>query len=127
MGYKEAFAKLGYDLKNPRQHWSCASDIGVCLSLWRTEIDWTARKMDTREDAGPVDTWNPAGANQRKRDLAVAMADFGGWIDVVVVDGIPGKGVNNATPWNPAEREGLRWRVTEFDEVSGHFRAELTA
>lgn len=125
MGYKESFRKLGYHLTNPRQHWSCASEAGVCLSLWRKEIDWKNHKFDTREDAGPTDTWNAAGANQRKRDLVVAMSKFGGWIDVVVVDGIPGEGVDKATPWEPDGRQGLRWRVTEFDEASGHFRAEI--
>ena len=125
MKYAEAFKKLGYNLANPRQHWSCASERGVCLSLWRSEIDWKNRKFDTREDAGPVTTWNSAGANQRKRDLALARSDFDGWIDVVVVDGIPGEGVDEATPWLPANRQGLRWRVTDFDEENGHFRAEL--
>jgi len=102
-----------------------ASETGVCIILWRTEIDWKNRKFDTREDAGPTETWNIAGANQRKRDLVVAMGEFEGWIDVVVVDGIPGEGVDNATPWAPNERQGLRWRLTEFDETSGHFRAEM--
>src|SRR5690348_16734080 len=31
MRYAEAFKKLGYDLANPRQHWSCAAPHGVCL------------------------------------------------------------------------------------------------
>jgi hypothetical protein len=125
MGYKEAFAKLGYDLRNARQHWSCASDTGVCLSLWRKEIDWKNRKFDTREDAGPTETWNSAGANQRKRDLDIAMIKFGGLIDVVVVNGTPGEGVEDAAPWSPDERQGLRWKVTQFDKPTGHFRAEL--
>ena len=122
MRYAEAFKKLGYDLKNPRQHWSCASEDGVCLSLWRKEIDWKHHKFDTREDAGPTGTWNAAGANQRIRDLVVARDRFDGWIDVVVVNGTPGVGVDDATPW---QRKGLRWRVIAFDENSGHFRAEV--
>ena len=126
MRYQEAFNKLGYSLPNPRQHWSCANESGVCLSLWRTEIDWKNRKFDTREDAGPTESWNPAGANQRIRDLIAARDRFDGWIDVVIVDGVPGEGVDKATPWVPSEREGLRWRVTAFDETSGHFRAEMT-
>lgn len=73
MRYAEAFKKLGYDLPNPRQHWSCSSESGVCLSLWHQEIDWKNHKFDTREDAGPPDTWNAAGANQRRRDLAIAV------------------------------------------------------
>jgi hypothetical protein len=125
MRYAEAFKKLGYDLANPRQHWSCAGPHGVCLSLWRSEIDWKNRKFDTREDAGPVDTWNAAGANQRIHDLALVRNHFGNWIDVVVVDGVPGEGVDNATPWHPKQRQGLRWRVVWFDEETGHFRAEL--
>ena len=60
-----------------------------------------------------------------RRDLTIASQRFDGWIDVVVVDGVPGEGVDEATPWLPANRQGLRWRVVAFDEESGHFRAEL--
>ena len=125
MRYAEAFTKLNYDLRLPRQHWSAVSDQGVCISLWRVEIDWKNRKFDSREDANPPDTWNAAGANKRKEHLKTAVQEFGGWVDVVVVDGIPGEGVDKATPWNPAERENLLWRVTFFDEAMGHFRAEM--
>jgi hypothetical protein len=127
MRYAEAFEKLGYDLHNPRQHWSCSSESGVCLSLWHQEIDWKNHKFDTREDAGPPDTWNAAGANQRRRDLAIAVDKFDGWIDVVVVRGVPGEGVDDASPWLPRQREGKRWRVTSFDNASGHFRAEIVS
>jgi hypothetical protein len=72
-----------------------------------------------------VDTWNAAGAKQRIRDLAWARDWFHNWIDVVVVDGNPGEGVENATPWHPEQRQGLRWRIVWFDEETGHFRAEL--
>jgi hypothetical protein len=126
MRYAEAFKKLGYDLPNPRQHWSCSGEKGVCLSLWHKEIDWKNRKFDTKEDAGPPEGWSTAGAKQRIRDLKLAMEKFGGWVDVVVVKGVPGQGVDNANPWLPNERQGQRWRVTTFEESTGHFRAEMT-
>lgn len=126
MRYAEAFKKLGYNLQLPRLHWTASSDKGVCISLWRSEIDWPNRKFDTREDANPPATWNAAGANQRRENLRKAVNDFGGWVDVVVVDGVPGQKVRNATPWSPEERSGLFWRVVSFDEATGHFRAEMT-
>ena len=125
MRYAEAFAKLGYKLPNPRQHWSCSAEHGVCLSLWRSEIDWKRLKFDTLEDAGPTETWAAAGANQRIRDLELATTKFDGWIDVVVVDGVPGEGVDSASPWHPEERGGKRWKVTKADLSTGHFLAEL--
>lgn len=127
MQFAEAFKRLGYKLAVPRTDWSAESETGVCLSLWRSEIDWKSLTMDTRVHAGPPSTWNAAGNNKRKRHLATALERHAGWIDVVVVDGVPGKGVTRATPWNPAERQGLRWQVSEFESVIGHFTAKAVA
>lgn len=124
MRYAAAFKKLGYDIRLPLQHWSCASETGVCLSLWRKEIDWQQQKFDTFEDAGPTETWSAAGSNQRIRDLSLAVNKFDGWVDVVVVDGVLGEGVDDAHPWDVKIRR-KRWRVVRFDEKTGHFRAEL--
>jgi hypothetical protein len=73
MRFTEAFAKLGYKVRAPRTDWSATSDDGVCLSLWRTEINWTDLSFDTQIDAGPPDTWNPAGNNRRKQHIAEAL------------------------------------------------------
>lgn len=121
MRYSEAFNRLGYKLDIPRLDWSAANETGVCISLWRSEMDWKNLSFDTHVNAGPLSTWNPAGNNKRKRHLAEALAKHDGWIDVVIVDGIPGQGVDKATPWLPKERKGLRWRVFEFDPEVGHF------
>jgi hypothetical protein len=123
MRFSEAFNKLGYELPVPRTDWSAESSTGICISLWRSEIDWSDLSFDTRVNAGSPTTWNPAGNNKRKRHLAEALKRFDGWVDVVVVDGIPGKGVTNATPWNPKERKGLKWRVLSCDDDVGHFVA----
>ena len=129
MKFAEAFSRLGYDLRLPRLHWSSSNDTGVAITLWRSEIDWKSKPltMDTLRHCGPPETWNPAGNNQRIRDLAVALEKFDGWIDVVIVDGVPGEGVDKATPWTPPERQGLKWRVRNFDPESGHFIAEAIA
>jgi hypothetical protein len=124
MQFAEAFNKLGYKLTFPRTDWSAETATGVCISLWRSEIDWKALSFDTRVSAGVPATWNPAGNNKRKRHLAVALERFAGWVDVVVVDGVPGEGVSNATPWNQRDRKGLRWRVLSLDEEVGHFAVQ---
>jgi hypothetical protein len=123
MKYSEAFNRLGYKLDVPRLDWSAANETGVCISLWRSEIDWPKLSIDSRVDCGPVSTWNPAGNNKRKRHLNKALSEHDGWVDVVVVDGVPGEGVDKATPWLPKERRNLRWRVLSFDPEIGHFVA----
>lgn len=123
MKFGEAFSKLGYQLDTPRLDWSAVNDTGVCISLWRSEIDWPALSFDTRINAGPPSTWNPAGNNKRKRHLARAVQEHSGWVDVVIVDGIPGEGVDKASPWISKEREGRKWRVLEFEPELGHFKA----
>jgi hypothetical protein len=127
MKFAEAFNRLGYRLEVPRLDWSAQNDDGVCLSLWRSEINWKDLSFDTRVDAGPPATWNAAGNNKRMRHLSTALAKFDGWVDVVVVDGVPGEGVNNATPWNPEDRQGRRWRVSNFDDLTGHFAARAVS
>src|SRR4028119_2351444 len=123
MRFAEAFNKLGYTLRVPRTDWSAESPAGICISLWRSEIDWDDLSFDTRVNAGPPSTWNAAGNNKRKRHLAAALDQFGGWVDVVIVDGAPGEGVLKATPWLPKERRGLKWRVSWLDADVGHFVA----
>lgn len=123
MKFSEAFNRLGYQLDTPRLDWSAANENGVCISLWRTEIDWKNLSFDTRTGAGHPSTWYPAGNNKRKRHLATALQEHDGWVDVVVVDGVPGEGVHKAAPWIPQERRGLKWRVLELDSNVGHFSA----
>lgn len=123
MKFSEAFNRLGYKLEVPRLDWSATNENGVCISLWRSEIDWSSLSIDTRVNCGPVSTWNAAGSNKRKRHLEKALREHDGWIDMIVVDGVPGEGVDKATPWNPEERRGLRWRLFEFESPIGHFKA----
>lgn len=123
MRFTEAFAKLGYKVAAPRTDWSASSEAGVCLSLWRTEIDWPSLTFDTEINANPPETWNAAGNNRRKLHVAEALERHNGWIDVVVVDGIPGDGVEDANPWNVRQRMGRRWRILDFEPTVGHFKA----
>lgn len=125
MTFSDAFQSLGYKLESPRTDWSAEADHGVCLSLWRSEIQWKPSLwMDTRQHCGVVELWNPAGNNKRKRHLAIAMAKFDGWIDVVIVTGEPGKGISNSAvkpePWD-VDARGKRWRLEDVDLVAGHF------
>ena len=47
-----------------------------------------------------------------------------GLLDVVKIDGDPGDGYGNASPWLPSDRMGRRWRITYLDDTSGHLRLE---
>ncbi|WP_067111303.1 hypothetical protein [Sphingopyxis granuli] len=126
MRYGEAFAKLGYALTAPRQDWSAERDDGVCITLWRSEIDWKTLTMDSRLHGGPLSDWSGLPGNAKRiRHVKRALDEFGGAVDTIIVDGIPGQGVIGATPWNPDDRKGLRWYVTDLEEATGHIRLEV--
>jgi hypothetical protein len=125
MQYGEAFAKLGYNLQVPRQDWSAEKEDGICITLWRSEIDWKSLVMDSRIHGGPNEIWAGLPGNPKRiRHANRALAEFGGFVDVIVVDGIPGNGVTKATPWQPSERKGLQWTITFLDDLTGHIRLE---
>lgn len=125
MQYGEAFARLGYQLTAPRSDWSAEKPDGVCITLWRVEIDWKQLVMDSRIHGGPIEEWRSLPGNaKRVRHATRARDEFGGKVDVIVVDGEPGSGVSRATPWNPADRKGLVWYVTFVDVTDGHIRLE---
>src|SRR3546814_16039984 len=85
-------------------------DDGVCITLWRTEIDWKTLTMDSRVRGGPLGDWSGLPGNAKRiRHAKRALDEFGGTVDAIIVDGIPGQGVTGATPWNPDDRKGLRW------------------
>lgn len=128
MKYGAAFAKLGYRLENPRQDWSAEKADGVCITLWRAEIDWDSMCMDSRLHGGPLEEWvNLPGNRKRVRHALRAVAEFDRVVDVIVVDGTPGHGVTSAHPWMPSQRNGLLWRITELEEETGHIRLEAKA
>ena len=126
MRYGEAFARLGYVLSNPRQDWTAGRADGVCVSLVRTEVDWKARpqRLDTRLNCDPISEWGVKPGNRtRIAHITRAVAEFGGWVDAVIVDRRSGGEVQDAEPWQAAERKH-RWRIVDFDATTGHFSIE---
>ncbi|MFB9048318.1 hypothetical protein ACFFV8_06310 [Sphingobium indicum] len=121
MKYGEAFGKLGYNLRLPRLHWSAAAEHGVCVTLWHCEIDWPTLSLNSLLNCGPIENWNAAGKNKREEHFRMAARNFDNWLDAIVVKGVPGQGVESASPWVVKERKGLRWRLMAFDETTGHF------
>jgi hypothetical protein len=126
MKYGEAFGKLGYQLSVPRQDWTSERDDGICTTLWKSGIDTKNWYYDSREhgDKGE-DCQSKSGNKKRIRHATRAINEFGGWVDVVLVDGVSGEGVDNAEPWFPKDRKGKRWRVTFLDQETGHIRLDL--
>ena len=130
MTFTAAFARLGYRLSSPRTDWSAEKEDGVCLSIWEKEVKPKppGSAFDTRTDAQPIETWNhKQGFKRRLPHLARAVAEFDGYVDMVIVTGTPGKGHGDANPWLPAARRGYRWRITYFDPATGHFAVETVA
>ncbi|WP_374368620.1 hypothetical protein [Dongia sp.] len=128
MGYKEAFKKMGYSLLVPRQDWSAISDKGVCLAIWRKELTMIGGlpHLDTRTVAGPIEIWGRKPGNAlRIEHLKTARDRFNGVIDAIIVEGEPGQGVTDATPWLPSERKGTKWHLTYLDEATGHYAVEV--
>src|SRR3546814_13328446 len=81
MQYGEAFTKLGYALTAPRQDWSAERDDGVCITLWRTEIDWKTLTMDSRVRGGPLGDWSGLPGNAKRiRHAKRALDAFGGTV-----------------------------------------------
>lgn len=125
MQFVEAFEKLGYKVAAPRTDWSAERDDGICLTLWTKETDWKNLVSDTRVHADDIQDWGSKPGNKKRIRHAIrALKEFGGWIDVVKIDGVPGVGYGNATPWLPSERKNMRWRITFLDEDVGDIRLE---
>lgn len=127
MLFTEAFRALGYEVLVPRTDWSADSASGVCLSLWAKEIKYSGGvcTFDTRRDAQPIGTWNrKPGFKRRFEHLVRAVEEFDSAVDAIVVSGTPGGSYEDATPWRPEERKGMKWFVTALDRESGQFAAE---
>lgn len=125
MQYVEAFNSFGYDIPNARQDWSADRPDGICITLWKSEVEWTPPppRMDLWERAAPGATeWeNLPGHRKRSEHLRRAVTEFEGWVDAIIVTGTPGEGYGNAVPWLTEQRVNHRWRVQKFDQASGWF------
>lgn len=127
MQYVEAFNALGYEVPSPRQDWSAEKTDGICITLWKVEIDWTPPppRIDLWKSwvPGQNDWDNLPGHRKRTQHIGRAMSDFEGWIDVIIVKGTPRHGYGSAEVWNPAQRMNHRWRISRFDQATGFFSA----
>ena len=129
MQYAESFKKLGYDLVSPRQDWSAENSDGVCISIWREELDKHSLlpRLDlwTLHPDPAAATWrSKPGHEKRTRHLARALSEFDRRVDVVLVSGIPGQSYRDADPWLVAKRGGW-WSISNFDVTNGYFVAEV--
>ena len=125
MQYVEAFKSLGYDVPNPRQDWSAEKCDGICITLWKVEVQWIPPppRIDLWDLATPGTTdWeNLSGHKKRTNHLERAVSEFDRWVDVIIVSGVPGHGYGAAEPWLPEKRANHRWRIREFDKATGFF------
>jgi len=127
MQYVEAFNSFGYDVPSPRQDWSAEKADGICITLWKAEVDWTPPppRIDLWLRANPGTTeWETlSGHKKRTSHLSRALSEFDGWVDVILVSGTPGEGYGNADPWLPPQRANHKWRIKKFDGATGWFSA----
>lgn len=127
MQYVEAFNALGYTVPNPRQDWSAEKPGGVCITLWKVEIDWVPPppRFDLWQNWTPgQNDWDTLpGHAKRTRHLSRAIGDFDGWVDLIIVNGTPRQGYGSADIWDPAGRLDHRWRIRDFDKLTGFFSA----
>jgi hypothetical protein len=129
MGPTDAFAKLGYVLRSPRQDWTATKNDAVCLTIWQSEMQIDKVRqcnfLDTRLHCGSTDLWGCKPGNKlRIVHLSQAIESYSGWVDVVVRMGRPDDNDREAYPWIAAERYGKSWRLLDLNRQSGHFSAE---
>ena len=127
MKFTGAFEALGYVVESPRQDWSAISPTGVCITLWQKELrsDQGLPWFDTREHGDPYDVWkDKPGNNKRKKHLQEALSKFGGKVDVIIVNGLPGQGYGDAHPWFESDRKAY-WHVDFFDSETGHLAVRV--
>lgn len=130
MGFKDAFEALGYTLSNHQTDWSAENADGVCITLWRCDLELSSEKLpfyDMRFER-PLPEWTEKiGHRKRRSHLARAVDEFGGRVDVVLLHGPSGGPQTGADPWIKEER-GKGWHITRFDETDredGSFRIEI--
>ena len=129
MKFTEAFAFLGYRLENHQNEWSSESDTGVCITLWKSELSrensLPAYELDLSDDEmGPNHWTTKSGHKKRTRHLTKAEEQFGGAVDVVLLDGPPGGPYEGASPWEKSKR-GYGWKVAFLNRETGEFRVEI--
>lgn len=125
MNFTSAFRALGYEVASPRRDWSAENAGGVCMTFWQSEIGWEGGLpwVDTRIHAQSNELWlRKPGNTKRIRHLKRALNEHDGFVDAVIVQGVPGSGVKDAVPWERAKRKA-RWKILDLDETTGHFRA----
>ena len=125
MQYAEAFDALGYKLISVRNDWTASKPGGVCVTIWKRELDWEEMSMDSRVRGGPISNWGHKAGNKRRIEhAALALREFNGWVDAILISGKPGVSYEDAQPWLPSQKGGRRWRVVFLDEETGHIRLE---
>jgi len=125
MQYAEAFAAFGYSLISVRNDWTAEKPDGVCITIWKRELDWKTMSMDSRTHGGPIESWGHKPGNKRRIEHAArALREFDGWVDAILISGKPGASYEDAQPWIPSQKDGMWWRVVCLDEVTGHIRLQ---
>lgn len=122
-----AFAHFGTSGRNPRWSWSARSADGamVVLTLWRDEFDYSTSPVSYSSFGHKVDRWlTRPGNRERLENLIWARDKCDGKFRVVVtvaedVTADPRKIASCA----PQDR--MIMRLTELNENTGEFRAEL--
>jgi len=129
MLYNEAFQKLGYQLVSPRSDWTAESETGICITLWKEELAFNNGKpwIDTKLHCQPIEIWGDKPGNKKRiQHLQKAVSEYNGFVDVIIVHGEPGEKVTNADPWKQeGKRQGYRWKITGFEQDTGHFSATI--
>ena len=71
-----------------------------------------------------LDHMNRFGHRERTDNIAKALREFDGRVEVVMVSAASGEGAGDAEPWDAKLRGGF-WKITRFDPNDGYFRADV--
>jgi hypothetical protein len=126
-GKVEAFAHYGVVLKNDVWSWSGVAPNGeVVLSLWKDQFNYRSKPISWSNENDPsFSEWKDSLGNiERIENLKIARNKAGGRFRVVVISAIDmeeyPRSIKDAYP-----RPNMIMKLTNFDETTGKFGAEL--
>jgi hypothetical protein len=125
-GIVAAYAAFGAKLKNHQWSWSAIAPNGdVILTLWQDQFNFKTEPPSYSTPSHDVMSWKDRPGNkERIENIKHALARNGGRIRVVIARAVD-PAVDPRTILEAFPRTKMVFRIREFNEETGEFRAVL--